>query len=241
MKSLSRKTVAVGLGLSAVMLGTLLFAACSMLGGGEDKNAGDFEKDFGLSSRTLSSQGRSDYFILEPGYQLILENKKEKLVFSVLNETKKVGGVETRIVEERETNDGELVEVSRNYFAIDTRTKDLFYFGEDVDMYKNGKVTSHEGSWLADGIKNQAGILIPGKPVVGKKYYQEVAPGVALDRAEIVSVTETLETPAGKFTNCVKTEETSGLESGKEYKIYAPGIGLIKDSDLVLTHYGRDK
>ena len=237
MKGLSRKAVAVGM--SAAIGGMLLLAACSMLGGGSEKDAGDFEKDFGISARTFSAQGRNDYFILEPGYQLVLENKKEKLVISVLNETKKVGGVETRIVEERETDGGELVEVSRNYFAIDTQTKDLFYFGEDVDMYKNGKVTSHEGSWLADGAKNQAGILIPGKPIVGRKYYQEIAPGVALDRAKIVSVSLTLETPAGKFTNCVKSEETSGLEGGKEYKMYAPGIGLIKDSDLVLTRYGR--
>jgi hypothetical protein len=33
--------------------------------------------------------------------------------------------------------------------------------------------------------------------------------------------------------------ETSPLEGGREYKIYAPGIGLIKDGGLRLVKYGR--
>lgn len=31
----------------------------------------------------------------------------------------------------------------------------------------------------------------------------------------------------------------SPLERGKEYKLYAPGVGLIQDGDLKLTRYGR--
>ena len=60
-----------------------------------------------------------------------------------------------------------------------------------------------------------------------------------MDRAEVVSVTETVETPAGKFEQCLKTLETSAIESGKEFKLYAPGIGLIHDAELKLTKYGR--
>jgi Concanavalin A-like lectin/glucanases superfamily len=53
-----------------------------------------------------------------------------ELTITVLNETKMVDGVETRVVEERETKGGKLKEVSRNYFAISKRTNDVFYFGE---------------------------------------------------------------------------------------------------------------
>ena len=59
-----------------------------------------------------------------------------------------------------------------------------------------------------------------------------------MDRAEIVSVSETLKTPAGEFKNCVKTKETTPLEKGTEYKLYAPGVGLVKDGDLHLVKYG---
>lgn len=57
---------------------------------------------------------------------------------------------------------------------------------------------------------------------------------------EIVSVTETFKTPAGEFTNCLKMEETTPLEPAeKEYKHYAPGIGLIQDGGLKLVKYGK--
>ena len=76
---------------------------------------------------------------------------------------------------------------------------------------------------------------MPGLNLVGARYFQEVAPDVALDRAETLSVTETMETPAGTFTNVLKTKETSGLEKGKEFKFYAPEVGLIHDADLGLV------
>lgn len=63
---------------------------------------------------------------------------------------------------------------------------------------------------------------------------------MALDRAEIVSVTEKIKVPAGSFCNVLKTKETMPLEPGVvEFKWYAPGVGLIKDADLELVWYGR--
>ena len=80
---------------------------------------------------------------------------------------------------------------------------------------------------------------MPGLVLLGARYYQEIAPKTAMDRAEIISLTETKQTPAGTFTNCLKTEETTPLEpKDNEYKLYAPGIGLIQDEDLLLTKYG---
>lgn len=51
-----------------------------------------------------------------------------------------------------------------------------------------------------------------GLVLLGARYYEEIAPGVALDRAEIISINETINTPAGKFTSCLKKEETTPLE-----------------------------
>ena len=71
------------------------------------------------------------------------------------------------------------------------------------------------------------------------KYYQEIAPSVAMDRAEVISLTESLKTPAGTFGNCLKTQEGSALNPlEKELKVYAPGIGLLKDGEMLLTKYG---
>jgi hypothetical protein len=118
-------------------------------------------------------------------------------------------------------------------------TNTVFYFGEDVDMYRDGKIVGHGGSWVAGNGEAKAGVMMPGIILLGSRYYQEIAPGMAMDRAEVISMSETLDTPAGKFEGCLKTEETTPLEpKAKEYKLYAPGIGLVKDGDLILTSYG---
>ncbi len=203
-----------------------------------------WQEEFGISKCNLLTTGRNPYFVLESGFQLVLKGGDTMLQITVLEETKTVGGVLTRVVEEKEWKDGKLHEISRNYFAICEQTKDVFYFGEDVDNYKNGKVVNHDGSWLAGTNGNKAGLMMPGTPKVKMKYYQEIAPGVAMDRVEIVSLDETCETPAGTFSGCMKVMEGSAIELfAKEYKYHAPGIGLVKDEDLRLIKYGfiKDK
>jgi len=198
---------------------------------------------FDLGACSFSSTGISRYFLLEPGYRLTLQGMEDedsiRLDITVLDQTRMIGKVETRVVEERETANGELVEISRNFYAICTQNSSVFYFGEETDIYKEGKIVDHSGSWRADSADAKAGLMIPGMVLLGARYYQEVAPGLAMDRAEIVSITDTLATPAGTFRNCLKTEETTPLEpKAKEYKYYAPGVGLIKDGELLLTKHG---
>jgi hypothetical protein len=99
---------------------------------------------------------------------------------------------------------------------------------------------SHEGGWLAGQNGSKAGMITPEKVEVGLKYYQEIAPGVTEDRAEIVSVNDTLDTPAGTFDQVLKTEETNPLKPDeKEFKFYAPGIGLIQEEAIKLVNYTK--
>ncbi|MGB5892895.1 MAG: hypothetical protein WBG58_01875 [Ignavibacteriaceae bacterium] len=204
-----------------------------------DAQDDSFRSDFNLSERTLVSTGRNEYFILEPGYQLILEDRFTKLTITVLDETKKVNGIITRVVEEKEWIRGNIYEVSRNFFAIDKETNDVFYFGEEVDFYRDGKVTDHYGAWLAGEDGAMAGLIMPGEISLGMKYYQELAPNVAMDRAEIISINDNLDTPAGTFSKCLTTKEGTALNFREvEFKTYAPVIGLIQDQSLLLTKHG---
>ena len=199
-----------------------------------------FTDEFPIERCTFATTGRNPYFILVPGHRLELEGEEKDtvthLTITVLADTLTVDGVQTRVVEERETEDGELVEVSRNYFAHCPENGSVFYFGEDVDNYENGVVDNHDGSWRAGVDGARAGVIMPGLNLVGARYFQEIAPDLALDRAETVSVTETLSTPAGDFVDVLKTRETTPLERGvKEFKYYAPGVGLIRDEHLDLV------
>jgi hypothetical protein len=195
-----------------------------------------FRNMFQVDRSAWRDKGSNTYMILEPGHRLTLADGKDTLTITVLDETKVVDGIKTRIVEERETQKGKPAEVSRNYFAFDKATGDIYYFGEDVDTCDaQGNVTGHEGSWLAGVNGARFGLMMPGRPEVGDRYHQEVAPGVALDRAEVASTTEKVKVPAGTFKNCLKTRESSGLESGVETKLYAPGVGLLQDGGFKLT------
>jgi hypothetical protein len=232
--------------LASLLCATVIVLANTPTTGAQRPTGRPWLQSFQVKPADLATVGENAYFILKPGYALTLEGKEGgkpvRLVVTVLNETKTVGGVETRVVEERETQAGALVEVSRNFFAIETGTNNVYYFGEDVDMYKGGKIVNHEGAWAHGTNKAKFGLMMPGAPSVGLRFYQELAPGVAMDRAEIVSLTERATTPAGTFEKCLKTEETTPLEPGaREFKVYAPGVGLIKDGTLELTVRGQPR
>jgi hypothetical protein len=111
-----------------------------------------------------------------------------------------------------------------------------YYFGEDVDIYENGKVVSHDGAWLAGRHGAMPGIVMPEDGfITGSRYYQEVAPDVALDRSEHKRTGFSVRVPAGKFDNCLEVEETTPLEADVGHKTYCRGVGLVKDDDLELT------
>lgn len=224
------------------LLATVLVAAACLSAAAQRNQPNDqsWTRDFPVEQDELIATGRNPYFILEPGYVSVFEAGGERLVVTVLGTTRKIDGVETRVVEERETKGGQTVEVSRNFYAISRRTNCVFYFGEEVDIYKGGKVVAHEGAWLSGADGARFGLMMPGMPLLGARYYQEVAPRVALDRAEIVSLSEPVKTPAGEFRDALKVAETNPLEPGaREYKYYARGVGLIQDGSLKLVKHGK--
>lgn len=215
-----------------------------------------FTTDFNLAACTFSVTGGNAYFSLDPALgpmnPILLEGEEDKelvqveisvlpLEMDVDLSSLGLGIVETRVIEEMEWIDGELVEVSTNYFARCEETGDVYYFGEDVVIYEDGDtITGAEaGAWLAGELAedgetfNLPGIIMPGTFLLGARYYQEVAPEVALDRAENIDMGLTVETPADTYDYCVKIDETTPLEpSAKDTKVYAYGHGIIIDAAI---------
>ena len=215
-----------------------------------------FTTVFDLAACTFSITGGNSYFSLDPAFgpmnPILLEGEEDKELVQVeivaTNDTRLIelgalglGNVLTRVVEETEWIDGELVEESSNFFARCEETDDVYYFGEDVTIYENGEIITgaEAGAWLAgepaeDGESiNMPGLIMPGTFLLGSRYFQEVAPEVALDRAEHTEMDLTVETPADTFYNSVKILETTPLEpNSKDIKIYAPGAGLIVDAEI---------
>lgn len=204
-----------------------------------------FTSDFDRSRCSFTSTGSNPYFPLWPGYSLVLEGEEEsdgemveiEAEMNVLTDTELVDGVLTRVFEERESEDGELVEVSRNFMAICRETGDIWYFGEDVDDYEDGQIVGHGGSWRAGVNGAKPGIIMLGSPVVGARYYQELAPGVAEDRGEVTGIDGEAEVPAGSFDHVLSIVDTNPLSPGGsgDLKRYARGVGIIADEALELV------
>jgi hypothetical protein len=200
----------------------------------------EFTDEFAIEDCTFSSTGENAYFPLRPGMKIVLEGDEDGEVISntieVLGETYTVDGVETRVVTETERVDGELAEISRNYFAQCEETGSVFYFGEHVDIYEDDEIVSHDGAWLAGAGGARAGIIMPGTILAGSRYFQEVAPGVALDRAEHIATGIDFQTEGGAWEDCLVVEDSSALDpSSRDRKVYCPGVGLVYDAGIELT------
>jgi len=210
----------------------------------EREYTSDFDTDqCRFRNRYFHFEQPHSYWIMEPGWQVVLEGEDDgeevRLEVTVLAQTEWVAGVRTRVIEEREFIDGELYEVSRNFFAICSRTNDIYYFGEDVDFYEDGEIVGHDGAWRAGVDGATPGVIMPGTPLIGARFHQEFAPDIAEDRAEIVAVgPQTLGDDT--FEDVVVMIETSPLDGPCDYSIkyFAKGLGMIRDDDLEIVEAG---
>jgi hypothetical protein len=179
------------------------------------------------------------FFPIGVGSEWVLEGEEAgaltRLQITVLDQTEIVGGVTTRVVEERESAEGALVEVSRNFFA-EASDGTVCYFGEEVDIYENGQIVSHEGAWRADAPGNRAGIIMPADPRRGMTFQMEGAPGVAEDQGTIKTGGR-IRVPAGDFKRSIRVKEFNPLDGGTSLKVFAKGVGLVIDDPLKLTTF----
>jgi hypothetical protein len=143
--------------------------------------------------------------------------------------------VDALAVEDREFKNGQLAEVALDYFAqADDGT--VLYLGEDVDEYRGGKVVGHSGSWLFGKDTKNPGLIMPAQPRVGAKFKSEDVNSEIHEDDEVISASESVTVPAGKYRNCVKVKETLA-EGDVEYKYYAFGIGCVREDDVVLKSH----
>jgi hypothetical protein len=152
-----------------------------------------------------------------------------RVELAVLPETTTVAGVEVTVAEVKEYEDDELVERTLDYYAQDADGT-VYYLGEHVDMYEEGTVVGHQGTWLAGEGENQPGIYMPADPDVGQVFEQERAPGVAEDRSTVLAVEQTIVTPAGELSGCLHVEDLAPIEGGTGEKYYCPGVGIAREA-----------
>jgi hypothetical protein len=172
------------------------------------------------------------YFPMAPGSRRVFretdaEGAVRRVVVTVTSDTKTIIGIETRVVHDIVTEDGQVTEDTYDWYAQDSEGN-LWYMGEDTKEYEKGKLKSTEGSWQAGVDGAQPGIILPAHPKPGMTYREEYYAGQAEDGAEILSLDAHAKVPYGTFDHVLQTRNYTPLEPDLvEEKFYVRGVGPV--------------
>jgi hypothetical protein len=174
------------------------------------------------------------YWPMQPGSKWVYSETdttgtKQRVVLTVTNRTKKIAnGVEARVVRDVVTENGVPVEITDDWYAQDG-DGNVWYLGENVRNYENGKLVDRKGSFEAGVDGAQPGIVMPADPEPGLTYRQEYYEGEAEDKAAVITVgEEQVEVPAGHFPGVLMTRDLVPLEPKvQELKFYARNVGPV--------------
>jgi hypothetical protein len=175
------------------------------------------------------------YWPMSPGTKWVYsetdtKGTNQKVVVEVTDQTKMIAnGIEARVVRDTVTENGAPVEITDDWYAQD-KAGNIWYLGEHVTNYKNGKVVGHGGSFEAGVDGAQPGIAMPADPDPGLSYRQEYYKGEAEDKAAVITIgEEQVQVPLGYFDKGVlMTRDLVPTEPKvQELKFYAPNVGPL--------------
>jgi hypothetical protein len=230
---ISRRSLAVSLLLAPLLIAMVGGAATAAPGRGICNTDWDpvvNPLDF-TTSKGKPNPIDNPYFPLRPNttftYEGTIDGQEQVGIVTVTGATKTILGVTTTVVRDTVYIDGVLAEDTFDWYAQDD-AGNVWYFGEDTKEFdEQGNVISTEGSWEAGVDGAVPGIIMLADPAKGDSYRQEFAPGVAEDAATVLSVSDTVTVPYGTFDEVLRTADFNCLETGVDYKSYAPGVGFV--------------
>jgi hypothetical protein len=188
-----------------------------------------------LNPADFTSKIDNPYWPMSPGSRWVYSETdtrgtKERVVVEVTDRTKVIAnGIEARVVRDTVSENGQPVEITDDWYAQDS-TGNIWYLGEHVTNYENGKVVDHAGSFEAGVDGAQPGIAMPANPERGMSYRQEYYEGEAEDKGAVITVgEEQVQVPFGYFnTDVLMTRDLVPLEPKvQELKFYAPEVGPV--------------
>ena len=198
-----------------------------------------------LDSANFTTTIDNPYFPLPVGrtwvYQGVKDGQTQEDRVTVTSQTKVVAeGITARVVSDVATHNGTLLEKTSDWYAQD-KQGDVWYLGEDTAAYlPNGKVDT-SGSWEAGVHDAEPGRVMEANPQIPDAYRQEFLSGQAEDTAWVVDTSGSLTVPDGTFKNVLTSLEATRIEPGAyDRKVYAPGVGMIREEALTgATEYAE--
>jgi hypothetical protein len=158
------------------------------------------------------------------------DGTKTRGVMTLLERTKRFEvnrqQVDAAVIQDNSYKDGKLIEIAYDYFAqADDGT--VYYLGENVSNYENGKVIDHHGTWLLGKDTDVPGVAMPAHPRLGGQHRLEDVPGITSESNRVEEVGMRAQANGKLYTDVIRISEFIQPEGETEQKLYAPGVGKI--------------
>ena len=187
-----------------------------------------------IRAADFSAEVDNPWFPLEPGTVTVSRGTKDgkpaRDVVTVTQQTQVIGGVPTRVVQDRLYLAGRLAESTTDYYSQD-KAGTVWYFGEDTEtLDARGRVLDREGSWHSGVDGAQPGVFMEANPTLGHSFRQEYYAGHAEDHFAVVDLSTPIRVPAGAYRSAMLTKEWTPLEPDVlDHKYYVRGIGEVRE------------
>ena len=180
----------------------------------------------------------NEWMPLKPGTRFVFEGTTieddgtavpHRVVITVTDLTKLIGGVRTAVTWDLDYSDGELVEAELAFFAQDT-SGTVWRMGEYPEEYEDGKFVAAK-PWIHGIEEARAGIMMHARPGLGTpSYAQGWGPAVDwTDRGQVDQMGQKTCVPARCYEDVLVIAETSQSEPGaQQLKYYARGVGNVR-------------
>ncbi len=175
---------------------------------------------------------------LKPGMQWIFEGMAEedgkrtphRIVFTVTDLMKVVGGVRTRVILDSDFSNGKMVEKELTFFAQD-KSGTVWHLGQYREFY-DGDLVGGQIWNIGNPQGAKAGIMMPANPRPGTLSYSEgfaPPPFNWTDRGRVFQTGQKVRVPAGSYDDVLVIEEFDAANPGVfQLKYYARGVGNIR-------------
>lgn len=158
------------------------------------------------------------------------DGTKERSVRTVLDKGKRfqIGGqqVDAVVIRDDAYENGELVESTRDYHAQGDDGV-VYYLGENVKNIEDGRVVDTDGTWLYGKDTDVLGVAMPADPKLGDQWRFEDVPAITTESNRVEETGLRALANGELYTDVIRVQEFIQPEGEVEYKLYAPGVGLI--------------
>jgi len=195
-------------------------------------------EDLDPKAFTRPTQIDNEWLPLKPGTRFVYEGTTieddgtavpHRVVITVTDLVKVIGGVPSVVSWDLDYSDGELVEAELAFFAQDD-AGNVWRMGEYPEEYEDGKFVAAP-AWIHGIEEAKAGIEMRAKPQPGTpSYSQGWAPAVGFtDRGKVDQLGQKAKVPSGSYGDVLVIAEVSGAEKdAQQLKHYARGVGNIR-------------